>query len=120
MTHQQQSVREDLDYIFLFGQRVVTVAQGSGSVTFTHENHPTLNRPRLTDDGQLTDDGELTVGYCTTRDSGIRVGPRWDRLRRLRDANVGLAITDPRVRSFLSLDPELLDLLRPECRVLLP
>ncbi len=72
------------------------------------------------DDGALTGSGELTVGYCTTRDSGIRLGPKWDRLRRLRDANVGLAITDPRVLSFLNLDPELLDLLRPECLALLP
>ncbi len=66
-----------------------------------------------------TADGVLTVGYCTTRDSGIRLGPKWDRLRRLRDANVGLAITDPKVRSFLFLDADLLDLLRPECLVLL-
>ncbi len=79
-----------------------------------------FGRGAFQDDSVPTVGGVPTVGYCTTRDSGRVLGPKWDRLRRLRDANVGLAITDPKVRSFLSLDPELLDLLRPECRVLLP
>ena len=47
------------------------------------------------------------------------MGPIVDRLKRLAEFNANLAITHAAVRSFLSLDPELLGLLRPECQALL-
>ncbi len=63
--------------------------------------------------------GVPSVQYCISVDSGIRMGPAVTRLKKLSEFHPDTRITDPGVRSFLSLDDALMKLLRPDCQVLL-